>query len=266
MNRNEQFLLLKECSDILKNEPNLLRLRKKNIVVVGDVHGSKRAVSLALEISESFDGVIFLGDYVDRGPYQIEAVNLVLSAKLERPKSVFLLRGNHELPYMNEVYGFRHVVETMYDYEMWMNFNMCFSYLPYVGVLGDVMLVHGGISEGIKSIEDVDVYPKGMMVPPPEIEELLWNDPMDGISDFVFNEERMGFKKFGRGALIDFLKRNSLSRLIRGHQPVKDGFYEMWDGKIITVFSSPETHPNKKGALLIFESGEFHPVAISSSI
>jgi|Deesub1362A_J573_1020465.scaffolds.fasta_scaffold00039_65 predicted phosphodiesterase len=101
MNRNEQFLLLKECSDILQTEPNLLKLRKKSAVVVGDVHGSKNAVLKAFEISESFESVIFLGDYVDRGPHQIETINLVLSAKLDRPKNIILLRGNHELPYMN---------------------------------------------------------------------------------------------------------------------------------------------------------------------
>jgi|Deesub1362A_J573_1020465.scaffolds.fasta_scaffold00039_66 diadenosine tetraphosphatase ApaH/serine/threonine PP2A family protein phosphatase len=160
------------------------------------------------------------------------------------------------------MYGFRYVVEATYDHEMWIHFNECFSYMPYACILCNVMFVHGGISEGIKRIEDINKHPKGM-VPSPEMEELLWNDPADGISGFVFNEERMGFKKFGRDVLMDFLEGNSLMRVVRAHQPVRNGFCEMWDGKLITVFSSPETHPEGKGTLLLFENGEIEPTNLS---
>lgn len=82
---------------MLKKEPNLLKL-KDPVTVVGDIHGQFYDFVKMLDVGGDPENTkyLFLGDYVDRGSFSVEVVLLVYSIKLNYPKTVFLLRGNHE--------------------------------------------------------------------------------------------------------------------------------------------------------------------------
>ncbi len=82
---------------MLKKEPNLLKL-KDPVTVVGDIHGQYYDFVKMLDVGGDPENTkyLFLGDYVDRGSFSVEVVLLVYSIKLNYPKTVFLLRGNHE--------------------------------------------------------------------------------------------------------------------------------------------------------------------------
>lgn len=78
----------------------------------GDLHGNLAAL-LALERALWPQGaalaparLLFLGDYVDRGPHGAELLAYLLAAKLQRPRAVLLLRGNHETRDIQKMFTF----------------------------------------------------------------------------------------------------------------------------------------------------------------
>jgi serine/threonine protein phosphatase 1 len=72
-------------------------MKEGRTFVVGDLHGCADELEVLLqEISPGdSDTVIFLGDYIDRGPSPRDVVDRVLRLQREGPACVFL-KGNHE--------------------------------------------------------------------------------------------------------------------------------------------------------------------------
>lgn len=60
--------------------------------IIGDIHGCQRELNLLLKKLPSEDKLIFLGDYIDRGP---DSKSVITRLVKESGRSVFL-SGNHE--------------------------------------------------------------------------------------------------------------------------------------------------------------------------
>ena len=69
-------------------------------VAIGDIHGNLPALTDLLEqvgkAVRTGDVVVFLGDYIDRGPDSRGCIDAVLRFRDESPAEVVCLRGNHE--------------------------------------------------------------------------------------------------------------------------------------------------------------------------
>ncbi|MDG1399884.1 MAG: metallophosphoesterase family protein, partial [Candidatus Binatia bacterium] len=67
------------------------------LLCIGDIHGSARELAILLrEVApRPEDRLVFLGDYVDRGPASNEVIALLVDLQARLPGTVFL-RGNHE--------------------------------------------------------------------------------------------------------------------------------------------------------------------------
>ena len=70
----------------------------EKIFAIGDIHGTAdklRALMEKIPIDYSSDILVFIGDYIDRGPSSFEVVDYLVELKKEYPDIVFL-KGNHE--------------------------------------------------------------------------------------------------------------------------------------------------------------------------
>ncbi len=68
--------------------------------VIGDIHGHADLLQALLsQIIPHFnnnDKLIFVGDYIDRGPNSKQVIDIILSLKKTYPKQIICLKGNHE--------------------------------------------------------------------------------------------------------------------------------------------------------------------------
>ena len=73
--------------------------------VIGDIHGCHSALTQLLpKILPRADSLVFLGDYVDRGPHAKEVVSTILSLQRIHPHVVPLM-GNHDLLFLQYLSG-----------------------------------------------------------------------------------------------------------------------------------------------------------------
>ena len=146
--RHEVFTLCENVERILQKEPMCLQLRAP-IKVFGDIHGQfSDLMRLFARYKCPRDGddgdidavdYLFLGDYVDRGCHSLEVICLLFALKLKFPRQIHLIRGNHEDPTINAVYGFwdeccRRLGDDPNNPEdeqsCWMRFNRVFEWMP----------------------------------------------------------------------------------------------------------------------------------------
>lgn len=88
--------------------------------VVGDIHGCAEELARLLESLplEPGDRLVFLGDYVDRGPDSKGVISYLIDLKRRGTQEMIFLKGNHE--------------------------DMFLSYLGLTGKYGEMFLVNGG--------------------------------------------------------------------------------------------------------------------------
>ncbi len=117
--------------------------------VVGDLHGCVEELEVLLDgtAPKPSDTVIFLGDYVDRGPASSAVIDRLIRLRHEGPRCVFL-RGNHE--------------------------DMFLAYMGFAGHHGDAFVANGGRAT-LRSyrLEDCAREQVAQRIPPPHREFLL---------------------------------------------------------------------------------------------
>ena len=83
----------------------------QNFVVCGDLHGDFNSLSAVLnkyapEVADGKKSLVFLGDYIDRGPHSLEVFTALLTLKHAFPERILMLAGNHESEEYNWATGY----------------------------------------------------------------------------------------------------------------------------------------------------------------
>jgi len=213
---------------------------------------------------------LFLGDYVDRGYYSIECVLYLWALKICNPKSIYLLRGNHECRHLTEYFTFKQECKIKYTDEVYEACMTAFDCLPLAALMnGQFLCVHGGLSPEIQKLDDIRNLDR--FKEPPAFGpmcDLLWADPLEefgkessGSERFSHNSVRGCSYFYSFAAVCDFLQNNNLLSMIRAHEAQDQG-YKMYRRNattgfpsLITIFSAPNYLDvyNNKAAILKYE-------------
>ncbi|PYI11133.1 serine/threonine-protein phosphatase PP-X [Aspergillus sclerotiicarbonarius CBS 121057] len=120
---------------------------------------------------------------------------------------------------------------------------------------GAVLCVHGGLSPVIDTVDKIRLIDRKQEVPHEgAMCDLLWSDP-DEIDGWGLSPRGAGFL-FGGDIVKRFNYRNDLSLVARAHQLVMEGYKEMFDGGIVTVWSAPNYCYRCGNVAAILELGE----------
>jgi hypothetical protein len=223
--------LLNEAEKMFAEEANLIQLESGRIIFVGDTHGDFEATEKIIHgYLKPENKLVFLGDYVDRGPASLENINFLLRQKIEHPDSLFLLVGNHE---GYAVVDFRPAdFWEGLDAELRQRYSEVLSRLPLaVSTSNGIIALHGALPD-VPGLEDIDRIKLGSI----EWHQITWGDWQESEGGFLGVDPYTGRPQFGRGWFEEFMSRFSKNVLIRSHQP--DAPKVMYSGRCLTIFTS----------------------------
>ncbi|KAH3901846.1 probable Serine/threonine-protein phosphatase 4 catalytic subunit [Saccharomycodes ludwigii] len=185
---------------------------------------------------------IFLGDFVDRGFYSLETFLLLICLKIRYPDRIILVRGNHETRQITKVYGFYDECIRKYgNCNVWRYCCEVFDYLPLGCSINDgtIFCLHGGLSPDVKNLNEIRCIDRKQEVPHMgAMCDLLWSDPDELVNSWSVSPRGAGYL-FGKNEVDEFRYLNNIDLIARAHQLVMEGYKEMFNKGLVTVWSAP---------------------------
>jgi len=223
--------LLSEAEVCLQQDGRFIRLPEEEpIVFVGDTHGDLAATKRVFARFPAREHVIvFLGDYVDRGPDSAGNLDLLLRTKLAHPDRAFLLMGNHE----------SWAVSSFSPADFWQRLPsheeqalaQALSEMPFAAWHPrGVLALHGALPDvdAVEEIKDIGLGSSNWR-------RITWGDWVD-TPGYVVDPGVFGRPTFGRDAFKTIADRLGLKALVRSHQPSAPGL--LFAERCLTIFTS----------------------------
>ena len=231
MTGEEMDRLLDEAEQIFAAEAKLIRLESGRCVIAGDTHGDLEATERVIHKYLKPDNkLVFLGDYVDRGPSSLQNINYLLREKAEHQDTVYLLMGNHE----------GHAVSSFQPADFWegldvglrQRYGEVLCRLPLaVSSSNGIIALHGALPD-VAALEDINSIEPGST----EWQQITWGDWHETAGGFLGGDPCAGRLQFGRDWFEQLMSRFRRNILIRSHQP--DAPAVMYGRRCLTIFTS----------------------------
>ncbi|CAL1393381.1 unnamed protein product [Linum trigynum] len=241
LSESEIRQLCVNARQIFLSQPVLVEI-KAPIRICGDIHGQYQDLLRLFEYGgyPPSANYLFLGDYVDRGKQSLETICLLLAYKIRYPDKVHLLRGNHEDAKINRIYGFYDECKRRFNVRLWKIFTDCFNSLPVAALIDEkILCMHGGLSPDLENLDQIREIERPTEIPDGGLLcDLLWSDPHPTNEGWADSDRGVSCT-FGADVVADFLDKNDLDLICRGHQVVEDGYEFFAQRRLVTIFSAP---------------------------
>ncbi|EGT33896.1 hypothetical protein CAEBREN_28599 [Caenorhabditis brenneri] len=192
--REDYLAIVKEAKDLFAMEADCLELKRTKLRLVGDLHGCHDDMARHMEIGidDEESTYLFLGDYVDRGEYDLNVILHLCLLKLSNPKRYYFLRGNHEYPQVNasnkkERCFLQACIKTFGEKDgkdAWEKTCDMLLEMPVAAITqGNIWNAHGGLSALMLKgrewlLANLKKKPKNM-IQTQLLVDVLWSDPTE---------------------------------------------------------------------------------------
>jgi hypothetical protein len=229
--REEIKELLNKAEKRFVSEAKLITLQSGTLIFVGDTHGDLEATEKIIHrYLKSDNKLVFLGDYVDRGPASLENINFLLEQKIEHPDSLYLLMGNHE-GYSVMSFHPADFWEGL-DTELRQRYSEVLYRLPLAASTPNgIIALHGALPD-VSKLEDINQIKPDTR----EWHQITWGDWQEKEGEFLGIDTYTGRPQFGQGWFEEIMSRLGKNVLIRSHQP--DAPSTMYSKRCLTIFTS----------------------------
>jgi predicted phosphodiesterase len=240
---NKNFL--EKVKKILERESKLIEIKKaKKIVFVGDTHGDLEvSEKVAKDYLKNDNKIVFLGDYVDRGPYSKENLDFLLKTKVDFLEQIFLLQGNHEGHHILK-FSPADFWESL-DKKEYQIYSLIVEKFPLVVITNNIIALHGVLPNCEKS--DLQQIKLGSE----EWWQITWGDFVEEPGKYLGEDLLTDRLQFGRDWFLEKMAKFKKKVLIRSHQPTSPLL--MFDNQCVTIFSSSAYGKERTIAILDFE-------------
>ena len=186
--------------------------------------------------------LVFIGDYADRGDEGVEVIERIFQLLKFYPQRVIALKGNHEDYTDQGVPKFAPCHLIAEAERKWGSWELFFQtvFQPFSQLLnataiipGEALFVHGGVSEKLQSVSDLDN-------PSPELViDLIYSDSTLRFDDQRPNLIRGIGVRYGPNITKAVCERLNVKRVFRGHQHdmAKTGPSVLHEGRLVTLIT-----------------------------